>query len=90
MQGLFKPCREAPMRNALKCASIYAGCGSLARGLVESGHELCCLVESEEKPRDVLRAGFMGVEIHKSEETLRSLPTDTELLAASLLTGKAI
>ena len=78
------------MRKALKCASIYAGCGSLALGLVESGHELCFLVESEETSRDVLRAGFVGVELHKSEETLRSLPAETELLAASLSIGKAI
>ena len=71
----------------LKFASLYAGCGSLARGLVESGHECCFLVESDEESMDVIRSRFINVESHTCEKSLRRLPLEVELLAASLATG---
>ncbi len=61
---------------------LFAGIGGLELGLSRAGFEAALLVDNFEPAGAVLRERFRQAQVHDDVRTLRSLPKNTELLAA--------
>lgn len=63
-------------------AGLFAGVGGIERGLQRAGHEAKLLCENDPTAIAVLKARFETIPFHDDVTTLRSLPSETTLLAA--------
>lgn len=68
--------------SALSATGLFAGIGGVELGLSRAGHEALLLCEFDPAATTVLEARFSGVKHASDVRDLRSLPKDTELLAA--------
>ena len=67
---------------AVKTVGLFAGIGGIELGLKQAGHEAVLLCEIDRSARAVLEAGFPGVPLAADVMKMRSLPAETEVLAA--------
>jgi len=73
---------KPPVRK-LKVAGLFAGIGGIELGLHRAGHETLLLCENDPSARAVLASRFGLVESQPADiRDLRSLPRETELIAA--------
>jgi DNA (cytosine-5)-methyltransferase 1 len=84
-----KPARRTPRSNEPEpsprpfgVAGLFAGIGGIELGLHAAGHTTRLLCELDPGARAVLEARFPGVALHSDVRSLRSLPSDVQLLCA--------
>lgn len=73
---------RVPARRRMQCVGLFAGIGGVELGLQRAGHESLLLCELDPGAVSVLEQHFPGVKLARDVRTVRSLPSDTELLAA--------
>lgn len=66
----------------MKAAGLFAGIGGLEWGLARAGHSTTLLCEIDTGAREVLRRRLPEVPVHEDVRTLRSLPSEIDLVAA--------
>jgi len=69
-------------------ASLFSGCGVLDYGLTQAGHEIILQTESEDSAREVLAARFQGICQPRDAGMVETLPADTDVLAASVVSAE--
>lgn len=74
-RGVCRGCR-------LRVVGLFAGIGGIEIGLQRAGHEILLLCEIDPGAREVLGAHFQGIRLRGDIRDLRSLPQDTDLVAA--------
>src|SRR5262245_17915058 len=73
---------RANSNRRLKVAGLFAGIGGLELGLHRSGHETPPLCDIDPGACGVLKHHFPTIPLHEDVCTLKSLPSDTDLITA--------
>lgn len=74
--------RNEAFSGTLACAGLFAGIGGLELGLSKAGHHTVLLCENDDAATTVLAKRFPGIPLAADVRTMRSLPTETELVCA--------
>ncbi len=71
-----------PPQQGLASVGLFAGVGGIELGMSRAGHESVLLCENDPGAMEVLSARFSDADLRSDVRELRSLPPETQLLAA--------